>query len=214
MPKEKLFFDCGELILNYKFTPETLLRAHQLALRHAHSLGRGDVNLEGLSRAHNEAIKVYLQARKDGPEWHMDKIMGSVLSNLGVNELVPVSDFSQIYKLNDHDFSPKGNIVKALEELSKKGSLHIISNTPHDSLVSELKSLGVYDNFGTITMSYEVGFRKPRKEIYIEALRRAGAEPSESTFVSHELIETNGAEKVGMRGVLANSLEEAIGALS
>ncbi|MCR4285245.1 MAG: hypothetical protein NUV97_04365 [archaeon] len=125
MPKEKLFFDYGGLIANYDFTPQTLLRAHNLALQTLHSAGRGDIGVEELSRAHNRAIRAYLGARKDGSEWHMDKIMGLVLSNLAINGSVPVQEVSRIYKLNDHDIGLKGNVKEVLDELQNLNKEHI-----------------------------------------------------------------------------------------
>lgn len=215
MPKETetLFFDYGGLIVNYDFNPQTTLqRAHKLMQCHLNLNGRW-AGIRSIDIAHNKAILAYLEARKDGSEWHMDRIMGLMLSNLGNFDGLDVREVSRIYALNDHDVFLKGNVPKALDELSKRGSLNIISNLPHDAILHELGRFGIRGRFDTVTVSYEVGFRKPRPEIYLEALRRSGADPSRSTFVSHELVETQGAEAVGIRGVLANSLEEAVGAI-
>ena len=55
------------------------------------------------------------------------------------------------------------------------------------------------DLFRTITMSYEVGFRKPHPAIYREAMRRVGTTPENSTYISHdETVDLEGARQVGM----------------
>ncbi|MCX6750405.1 MAG: HAD-IA family hydrolase, partial [Candidatus Pacearchaeota archaeon] len=116
-----------------------------------------------------------------------------------------------IYKLNDHDATPKGNSLEILADLAKRRKLGIISNLPHDSLVYELQKYGMRELFDTITVSYQVGVRKPHPEIYLEAMRRAGAKPENSLFISHDEAEVNGARAVGMEAILTNSLEEMIG---
>ena len=211
MTKENLFFDYGGLIVNYDFNKQTLFRAHNLALRYINSATSQAIELADLSNAHDSAIQAYLQARKDNSEWSMDRIMGLMLNNLGVGKRVSMPRVSLIYKLNDHDVSLKGNALEVLNGLSRTSRLNIITNLPHDSVLYELQKFGMLGFFSTITMSHEVGFRKPRPEIYLEAIRRANATPRNSVFISHDIKEVKGAEAVGMEGVLADSVEEMIG---
>jgi len=211
MTKENLFLDYGGLIFNYDFNRHTLFRAHDLALKCINSISEGPIELDRLAKAHDSAIKEYLVARQDNSEWNMDKIMNLMLSKLESPNPIPVSMISLIYKLNDHDAYPKGDAVKILKNLAKEKRVGIISNLPHDSLVHELQRFGLLNSINTITVSYQVGFRKPHPAIYLEAMKKANANPRRSTFVSHDQIEVKGAEAVGMEGILADSLEEVIG---
>ncbi len=211
MPKQNVFFDYGGLIFNYDFSEKTLFRAHNLALAHFNSIG-SNLDLEGISAAHDKAIKAYLQARKhDFAEWGMNQIIGIMIESLGINSSALTSQIATIYKLNDHDATPKGNSPEILADLAQRRKLGIISNLPHDSLVYELQKYRMRDLFDTITVSYQVGVRKPHPEIYLEAMRRAGAKPGNSLFISHDETEVNGARAVGMEAILTNSLEEMIG---
>jgi putative hydrolase of the HAD superfamily len=212
MTKENLFLDYGELIVNYDFNKRTLFRAHNLALTHLNSSGF-DINLEGISAAHDRAIKAYLQARHDSTEWSMNQIMELMLQNLGINSPALTSQIATIYKLNDHDITPKGNSPEILADLAQRRKLGIISNLPHDSLIYELQNYGMRDLFDLIVISYQVGFRKPHPAIYKEAIRRASTTPEKCIFVSHDEQEVKGAEAVGIRGILVKSLEEVIGIL-
>ena len=82
MTKENLFLDYGGLIFNYDFNEKTLFRAHNLALAYFNSIGF-DLDLDGISAAHDRAIKAYLQARKhDFTEWGMNQIIGLMTENL------------------------------------------------------------------------------------------------------------------------------------
>ncbi len=210
---KKLFFDYGGLIANYDFNRETLFRAHRLALGYLNSLNGHKINLTQLAKAHEQTIKTYLTAReKDSSEWRMNKIMRLLLSNLGLNG-VPVSGVSEIYKQNDHDSTPYPDTKGVLTELAKNRTLGIISNLPHDSLIYELKSAELLDLFETVTVSFEVGVRKPHLKIYQEALRRAKVTPAESFFISHDKEEVRGARKFGIESLLVKSIKEVIGAV-
>ncbi|GAG31224.1 unnamed protein product, partial [marine sediment metagenome] len=81
------------------------------------------------------------------------------------------------------------------------------------SLITELCRENMLGMFDPIVISYQVGFRKPHPAIYQEALRKAETTPENSIFVSHEQEEVQGAEQVGIRGILVKSLEELIGVL-
>ena len=210
---KKLFFDYGGLIANYDFNKGTLFRAHRLALDYLNSLNRHKINLTQLAKAHDQTIQTYLTARKDGSEWSMNKLMRLLLSNLGLNSNVPVSKVSEIYKQNDHDSTPYPDTKRVLTELAKNRTLGIISNLPHDSLIYELKRDKLLDLFETVTISFEVGVRKPHPKIYQEALRKAKVTPAESFFISHDKEEVRGARKLGIESLLVKSIKEVIGAV-
>ena len=213
MTKENLFLDYGGLIFNYNFNRHTLFRAHNIALKYINSISENPMELNRLAKAHDSAINEYLTARQDNSEWGMDKIMGLMLNKLDSPSPIPVSMISLIYKLNDHDASPKGDAVEILKDLAKEKRIGIITNLPHDSFIYELQKFELLNLISTITPSYQVGFRKPHPAIYLEAMKKANAIPKNSIFASHDKIEVEGAEAVGMEGILADSLEEMIGEL-
>lgn len=208
---KKIFLDYGGLICDYQFNRGTLFRAHRLALDYLNSQNGHKISLDQLSSAHDKAIRAYLQARQDHTEWPMDKIMGLVLSNLGLNGNISVSRVSDIYKYNDHDATPYPITKKVLGILSKMGKLGIISNLPHDSEIEELKAFGLLDHFDTITISYQVGYRKPHPAIYETALRSAEVTSEESIFISHDQEEVEGARRLGIESHLVKSIGEVIG---
>ncbi|MBU0958743.1 MAG: HAD family hydrolase [Nanoarchaeota archaeon] len=211
---KKIFLDYGGLICDYQFNRRTLFRAHRLALDYLNSQNGHRISLDRLSQAHDKTIQAYLQARnRNNSEWTMDKIMEMILSDLGLNGNVHLSRVSDIYKYNDHDSEPYPDTERVLSELSKRRKLGIISNLPHDSEIEELRAFGLIDHFDSITLSYQVGFRKPHPAIYQEALRSAGVTPEQSFFISHDQEETEGAEKLGIESLLVKSIKEVIGAV-
>jgi len=91
-------------------------------------------------------------------------------------------------------------------------------------LISNSWGLGIYerapvDLFDEAIISGEVGLHKPQPEIYLLACERLGIEPSGCVFVDDLRENIEGAEAVGMTGVLHREsaatvarLEEILGA--
>lgn len=212
MAKERaVFLDYGGLLFDYDFNRQTLFRAHAMVLEHLHSHNSDHLDISTLAQAHDRAIQTYLKARgENNYEWAMEKITELVLKEAGINDRSLVSSVEDIYKLNDHDSRPLTSVVTVLPELARRRELGIISNLPHDALIHELREYGLLDLFKTITISYQVGFRKPHPQIYREALKRANARAEESLFISHDKEEVLGAERIGMKGLLVNSLENIL----
>ena len=200
-----LFVDYGEFVLHYDFNPNTLFRAHRIALHYINGNSR-DIDLDALAHAHQKAIQAYLSARKDFTEWPLERILNVMFNELDLDGDIPRNDIALTYKLNDHDVRQISGVRETLQELAKSRNLHIISNLPHDSLVYELTNQHLKDLFRTITISFEVGHRKPHPAIYQEAMKRAKVTPEESIFASHEEYEVEGARNVGMEGILAQDI--------
>ena len=95
------------------------------------------------------------------------------------------------------------DVAPALDNLKERGlTLGLISNV--DSAIS-----AIYDEVGLgkwlrlkIT-SQDVGFSKPRPEIFRAALKEAKVEPNEAIYVGDQYqIDVVGANGAGMRGIL------------
>ena len=191
---KELFFDFGGLLFDITFNQQTSDRAHSIAQDYLknHGINVTDVEL----REHwGSAIQKYIADRKCSVEWPMERIVGEAY---GLDEHITQA-LVEIYTLNDHDFKPYEQTEPVLKQLAEKHPLHIISDCPHDSIRHKLETYNMQDLFRTITMSYEVGFRKPRPAIYREAMRRAGTTPENSVYISHDFErDLSGAALVGM----------------
>ena len=93
-----------------------------------------------------------------------------------------------------------------LRELSRARRLAVVSNfdyspTAHDILART----GVADVFVSVVVSDEIGWRKPRPEIFVEALQRVGVRPADALFVGDRLdIDVAGAQQAGMQAAWIN----------
>ncbi len=208
-----VFLDYGGLIMDYQFTRNTLLRAHNMALESINSLRTSPIRLEELQQAHKRTIQEYLTDRKENlVEWSLDKIMGRMRCylELGYRDL-SAGSLKQIYEFNDHDTSPMPTTLETVPKLREIVKLGIISNLPHGSIYHELSRYGFRGVFYPIVVSYQVGYRKPHPAIYKEALKRANlTDPNESIFFSHDQEEVDGALAVGMQSHLVRNLAEVV----
>lgn len=99
-----------------------------------------------------------------------------------------------------------------LSILQKKYKLALVSNCTVGT-DKVIHSLGLADFFDCISLSYQVGVRKPDRRIYLEALRCLGFEADECVFVADEISDLEGAREVGLKTILVlqgnNTFQEA-----
>lgn len=89
------------------------------------------------------------------------------------------------------EIAPRGTALEegafeTLERLATSRRLHLITNGFEDSQITKLKASGIYPLFSTITTSDRCGHRKPHEKIFLHALRRARALPTESAYVGDD----------------------------
>jgi putative hydrolase of the HAD superfamily len=66
----------------------------------------------------------------------------------------------------------------------------------------EINNLGLTRFFEHMSLSYEVGVRKPGKRIYLDAIGALRVEGNECVFVADEISDLEGAKPLGMKTVL------------
>lgn len=93
-----------------------------------------------------------------------------------------------------------------LRRLAGRYRLAVVSNFDYTpTALAILDAAGVRDLFAAIVVSDEVGWRKPRADIFNEAIRRTGVEPHRTLFVGDRAdIDVLGAHGVGMDAAWIN----------
>lgn len=97
-------------------------------------------------------------------------------------------------------FPESARVLSSLKEMGYR--LGIISN--FDSRVYDvMSSLGIYDYFDVLIISSEAGYAKPDLEIYLHALEKAGADPSQTIHVGdHAVNDFHGPRALGIKTLL------------
>jgi FMN phosphatase YigB (HAD superfamily) len=93
-----------------------------------------------------------------------------------------------------------------LRRLAERYKLAVVSNFDYTPTALDiLERAGVVDVFQTIVVSDEIGWRKPRRDIFDAALSRLGVRASDSLFIGDRAdMDVLGAQQVGMDAVWIN----------
>ena len=95
--------------------------------------------------------------------------------------------------------------MELLDYLKPKYHLHLITNGFQEVQHTKLSGSGMEPYFETLTVSEEVGVKKPNPEIFQYALQKAHATPEESLMIGDEMdVDIDGARAAGMDQILFN----------
>lgn len=120
-------------------------------------------------------------------------------------EVTPETALRILARLRQFDwkFKAYADSVPALKELKNRGLiLGLISNAAQD-MESTYQELGLQPYLTFKVTSSEVGYDKPRPEIFLAALKKAQVKPREAIYVGDQYdLDVVGARGVGMKAVL------------
>jgi putative hydrolase of the HAD superfamily len=99
-----------------------------------------------------------------------------------------------------------------LRRLARRHRLAVVSNFDYSpTALGILEAAGVRDLFAAVVVSDEVGWRKPRPDIFRYALAAAGADPAQTLFVGDKAeLDVAGAHRVGMDAAWINPDREPL----
>lgn len=101
--------------------------------------------------------------------------------------------------------------MELLDYLKPNYHLHLITNGFQEVQHTKLSGSGLEPYFETLTVSEEVGVKKPNPEIFLFALRKAHAIVEESLMIGDEMaVDIDGARAIGMDTVFLNLKNEKV----
>lgn len=96
--------------------------------------------------------------------------------------------------------------MELLDYLKPKYHLHLITNGFQEIQHTKLGGSGMEPYFETLTVSEEVGVKKPNPEIFRFALRKANATAEESIMIGDEMeVDIDGARAAGIDQIFFNA---------
>jgi putative hydrolase of the HAD superfamily len=95
------------------------------------------------------------------------------------------------------------DVIPTLNDLKSRGLiLGLISNVESD-LTATITELGLPSRLDVVVTSLDAGFNKPQPEIFEEAMRRSGVQPSQAIYVGDQYqVDCIGADRAGMKAIL------------
>ncbi|SMC27765.1 putative hydrolase of the HAD superfamily [Clostridium acidisoli DSM 12555] len=112
-----------------------------------------------------------------------------------------IFDITKDSVYNDDKFLFPNEVLEIIPILSENYKLGVIADTC-PSLERAFINIGLRKYFSTFIMSSKVGVKKPDKLIFTTALKELNIEPEEAIFIDNKEVNVEGAEKIGMKGVL------------
>ncbi len=129
------------------------------------------------------------------------------LAHYGVHDTALADQLSEDYVY----WSPRivrlvPGTMELLDYLKPKYHLHLITNGFQEVQHTKLSGSGLEPYFETLTVSEEVGVKKPNPEIFLYALRKANASPVESLMIGDEMaVDIDGARAAGIDQIFYNA---------
>lgn len=143
-----------------------------------------------------------------------DRYVGGVAEKYGVTYRVEMKDrVHEIYHdLIQEKLRPHRGALELLEALSHRpGKVALASSSDHVKINASLRAAGIpADAFDIIVSGEEVPHKKPSPDIYLETVRRLGADTSECVVVEDAVNGVMAAKAAGMACVaVTTSFSEA-----
>ncbi len=133
-----------------------------------------------------------------------DELWEKVSSELRVKKSGTSSLWEEAFR---HVYVPKRQMFSLASDLKDRGyKVGLISNTEAPAVRYFREQQ--YEMFDATVFSCAEGTRKPEERIYQIALQRLGVLPKEAVFIDDKADYVEGAEKLGMRGILFRNPEQ------
>ncbi len=202
------FFDLGNTLLhNHHLNDDSIRTACRRMSERFSSLGY-NVDPQELGERHFHALKQYYGGRDiDYIEQSADLILQYTLTQMGF-PILPPKDISQalsaFYASTQENWDLTPHAVETLESLrAQQKKIGLITNASYAEDIRQLlKKHQLTHYFDAIVISAEVGYRKPRQEIFDIALSQTDSQPQGSVMIGDTYgADIFGAKQKGMTAI-------------
>lgn len=118
-------------------------------------------------------------------------------------DLTLVDRAMEVFSRARNEVALFADVIPSLTALQDKVALGTVTNG-----VADLQAVGIAHLFRTSVAAYEIGCAKPEPAIFLTACESLGVAPEETVYVGDDpLLDVEGAQKAGLRGVLLSRPE-------
>lgn len=93
------------------------------------------------------------------------------------------------------------NLVSLTRKLKKQYKIALLSNAQSETVLEILDEHKIRDLFDVIVVSSDIGIIKPDRNIFEHTISKLGCNIQESIFIDDSAINTQAAEKYGLRSI-------------
>ena len=219
MPYTAILFDLFDTLVRFERERMPEIEINGKAVRSSAGLLHGILKTQcpeiGLDRCYEALGESWREAQRlraiDHREVAADARFAHFFRTLGLEESALPDGFGR--SLIDAHRNALGKAAEfpphhgpLLRRLAQRYKLAVVSNFDYTPTALDiLERAGVTDLFQTIVVSDEIGWRKPRRDIFDAALHRLGVRASDSLFVGDRAdMDVLGAQQIGMDAAWIN----------
>ncbi|MDZ7270422.1 MAG: HAD family hydrolase [candidate division KSB1 bacterium] len=215
MPIKAVLFDVGDTLVYEHEDWRELEREgveRLLLILHGHGVTLEEDRLQEVLLRIRE--QNFVRARESGKEVTAAESIATALKELGAKG-VSRELISRCVEAYFHPEEERSRLLPGVEEglrtLAHRGfQLGVVSNATSALAVRRILEMhGILHWFRACIVSAEVGYRKPRREIFQLALSGVGAKASEAVFVGDRPdIDIKGAHDAGLRTIMLKAVKQ------
>jgi len=201
---EAIFLDVGNTLRIVLPEPEFMTQAKKDLMKLVGAQETEDVFFEKLEarwknyRKQSKASLLEASEKELWTQW--------LLPDYPAEKIAPISGrLTRLWRDHDGRRVPRPDVNHVVTELDGRGyKLGIIANTITETEIPDwMEAAGLTSYFKSVVLSSKVRIRKPNPEIYWEAARRIGVEPSKCAYVGDNPVrDVEGAQKAGFGMVI------------
>ncbi len=125
---------------------------------------------------------------------------------LGVT--VPEGKVDDLLKIWFNNWTLDPEMVEFAKKLKKNYKMYVLSNVDGESNRKFGRHKMQLDFFDRVFLSFEIGMIKPDREIYEYVLKEINEEPENCVFIDDRPENIEGAEMVGIQGIVFGNKEQ------
>ncbi len=164
-----------------------------------------------LGKARNGMLETLMRARTKNREIRLEDLYAGMLSKIGLHPEAEVIDYIHQLYIRSFKVELVPGVKEILEFLSGKYRLAVISNAISEVPRHAIRKFDLEKYFDFVTISRDIGIRKPNPEIFRFTLHNLGVESHEAIHVGDSLeYDVQGAKNAGMKTIWITDGEEEI----
>lgn len=193
-----ILFDCGNVLQSYDWDVffDKLVRFT-------------DLSVEQIRKFFKNDLRPYYQDFTSG-KIGSEEFFGTLANGIKARKDLTFEKFEQGW---DGIFFKENDEMRAIIEKLKPGiGIKILSNTNplHWALMEGISVIKRYFKPENQLLSYKIGFRKPEKEIFIEAMKQCGCEAGNILFIDDRLENVEAFRALGGNAIQYNCRTDSI----
>ena len=165
--------------------------------------------IEKLGVSREDVVRVFLKSDEMNRLYKKGKMTDQEFWSFAIKEWGLNLTIEETVKMLVDGYEVNNDLVKVVRNLRKNGFKTCICSNNFPARINGLhKRFGFLNDFDVITLSYEVGAKKPSLKIFYDLISKAGVKPEEIIFTDDKEDNVAEAKKIGIKAFFYEDLKK------